>query len=98
MSRIQRVLFKTGAWACLVTASLHLIGHFSKRPGPANETEAALQRLMETYSFDLMGVSLTMSKLVDGFSLAYSLFLVLMGATALAVAGSLPEGARVVRR
>src|SRR5262245_43657406 len=98
MSRVQRILFKTGAWACLVTAALHRIGHFSEHPKPANETQATMERLMETYVFDLMGVQLTMDKLIAGFSLTYSLFLVLMGATALAVASGLPEGARVVRR
>lgn len=98
MSRIQRVLFKAGGWASLVTAALHLVGHFSERPRPANETEATMRRLMETYSFDLMGVQLTMMKLVEGYSLTYSLFLVLMGLTALATATGLPDGARVVRR
>jgi hypothetical protein len=98
MSRLQRVLFRAGAGACLVTAGLHLIGHFSGGPAPANETEATLQRLMRTYSFDVMGVKLTMSNLVDGFSMTYSVYLVLMGLSALVVIGGLPESARIVRR
>jgi hypothetical protein len=98
MTRLQRVLFRIGAWACLVTAGLHLIGHFSGGPAPANETEATMQRLMKTYTFDLMGVQLTMSKLVEGYSLTYSLFLVLLGLSALAVIAGLPESVRVVRR
>lgn len=98
MTRLQRVLFRIGAWACLVTAGLHLIGHFSGGPPPANETEATMQRLMKTYSFDLMGVQLTMGKLVEGYSLTYSLFLVLVGLSALAVIGAAPEGGRAVRR
>ena len=98
MTRLQRVLFRIGAWGCLVTACLHLIGQLSGGPPPANETEATLFRLMKTYSFDLMGVKLTMSRLVDGFSLSYSLFMVLMGLSALAVLAGLPEGVRVVRR
>lgn len=98
MTRLQRVLFRIGAWGCLVTATLHMLGHLSGGPPPASDAEANLLRLMQTQSFDLMGVKLTMSRILEAYSLAYSLFMVLVGVSALAVLGGLPETARVARR
>jgi hypothetical protein len=98
MSRLQCVLFRIGAWGYLVTAGMHLAAHLSGTPAPANETERTLYGLMATYSFDVMGVKMTMHRLLDGFSVCYSLFMAVIGVSALAVLSGLPEGARVARR
>ena len=83
MTKLQRILFRTGAIACLATASLHLVGHLSGGAPPRNETEATLQKLMTEYRADVLGVQLSMQDLVSGFSLCYSLFLTWMGVLAL---------------
>jgi hypothetical protein len=98
MSRLQRVLFRIGAWGYLVTAGLHLAAQLSGGPAPANDTERTLFGLMETYSFDVLGVKMTMRRLLDGFSVCYSLFMAVIGLSALAVVSGLPESARVARR
>jgi hypothetical protein len=83
MTKLQRILFRTGAVACLLTSSLHLAGHLQGGPPPRNETEATLQKLMTEYRADVLGVQLSMQDLVNGFSLCYSLFLVWVGVMAL---------------
>ncbi len=79
MTKLQRILFRVGAFACLVTAALHLVGHLQGQPPPRDETEATLQRLMTEYRMDILGVGLTMRELMHGFSLCYSLFLAWLG-------------------
>jgi hypothetical protein len=37
---------------------------------------------METYSFDVLGVKMTMRRLLDGFSVCYSLFMAVIGLSA----------------
>jgi hypothetical protein len=69
--------------ACLVTAALHLVGHLSGGPPPRNETETALRKLMTEYRADVLGVTLSMQDLVNGFSLCYSLFLAWVGCLSL---------------
>jgi hypothetical protein len=83
MTKLQRILFRSGAVACLLTASLHLIGHLSGGPPPTNETEATLRKLMTEYRADILGVRLSAQDLMNGFSLCYSLFLFWMGSLAL---------------
>ncbi|HEY7515440.1 MAG TPA: hypothetical protein VIC87_13225 [Vicinamibacteria bacterium] len=83
MTKLQRILFRTGAVACLLTAALHLVGHLAGQPPPRNETEAELRKLMTEYRADVLGVPLTMQDLVSGFSLCYSLFLAWVGLVAL---------------
>ena len=76
MTRRQRIFFRIGAWACLVTAAIHLVGHFAPRPAPANPTEADLWRLLTTYEKDFgAGFSRTTADFLAGFSLCFSLFL-----------------------
>ena len=83
MTKLQRILFRVGAIACLVTAVLHLVGHLQGGLPPRNETEVALRKLMTEYRMDVLGVKLTMQELWSGFSLCYSLFLAWLGVAAL---------------
>jgi hypothetical protein len=91
----QRVFYRIGAWAWLLTAGLHLLGHFSGPAAPANPEEAELLRLMTDHVLDLMGVKLTMLKLVDGLSLSFSALLALVGLLDLAVVRALPQAGRL---
>ncbi len=83
MTKLQRILFRAGAVACLLTAALHLAAHLQGQPPPRDETEATLQRLMAEYRMDILGVSITMRELMSGFSLCYALFLVWLGVVGL---------------
>ncbi|HEY7575856.1 MAG TPA: hypothetical protein VIB08_11865 [Thermoanaerobaculia bacterium] len=84
MTKRQRVFFWIGAWACLVTAAIHLVGHFAPPPPPANTTEAELWRLLTTYEKDFgAGFSRTTADFLKGFSLCFSLFLLWAGAWSL---------------
>jgi hypothetical protein len=42
MSRLQRVLFRIGAWGYLATAGLHLAAQLSGGPAPVNDAERTL--------------------------------------------------------
>jgi len=83
MTKLQRILFRSGAVACLLTASLHLVAHLSGGPPPANETEATLRKLMTEYRADVLGVELSTQDIMDGLSLCYSLLLLWVGSLAL---------------
>ncbi len=83
MTKLQRILFRVGAIACLVTACLHLIGHLQGGAAPRNETEATLRKLMTEYRADVLGVQLTMQELLSGFSLCYGLLLAWLGVVTL---------------
>jgi hypothetical protein len=92
MAKRQRIFFRIGAWACLVTAAIHLVGHFAPPPAPAGETEATLWRLMTTYERDLgAGFSRTTMDFLKGFSLCFSLFLFWVGGLALVVVKRPPQ-------
>jgi hypothetical protein len=87
MSNPTLFAFRVGAWTSIVTALAHLAGHVAGPQAPQNETEAKLTELMTGYGFDLPGAPhRTMMQLLDGFSLAFSLFLALTGVLALAIA------------
>ncbi len=51
--------FKLASYAMVVTAGLHMLGHFAGA-APANETEETLLELMTTYRFDFGGIERSM--------------------------------------
>ena len=77
--------FKLGSYAMLVTAGLHMIGHFSN-PAPANDTEETLLELMTTYQMDFGGMERSMMDFLQGYSLIFAASLVFVGALNLVVA------------
>lgn len=79
MSKQQRVFLSVACWVALLTAGLHMLGHAQGAPVPANDTEATLFKLMSSYRIDAAGTRLTVEKLLDGFSLSFSLFLAWLG-------------------
>jgi hypothetical protein len=82
MSTRQRLFFKAGCWAALVTAGVHLVGHLAGTQPPANETERQLLRLYETYRFALPGGSArSLSEFMSGFSLIFSVAMAMFGGT-----------------
>ncbi len=86
MTKRRRMFFGIGAWASLLTAGIHLVGHFAPQPPPANEAEATLLRLMTTYRKELgAGFSRTTMDFLLGFSLTFALLLFWLGAMSLLV-------------
>ena len=84
MTGRQRIFFRIGAWACVATAVIHMAGQLAPRPAPANETEATLMKLLTTYEKDLgAGFLRTTSDFLNGFSVAFSIFLAWVGLLAL---------------
>ena len=87
MARSQRVFFRIGAWACVVTSLIHLAGQFAGPPGPKNPTEKTLFELLTTYQRDFgAGFRRTTSDFLNGFSLCFSLFLAWLGVLCLLAA------------
>jgi hypothetical protein len=87
MTKLQRILFRVGAIACIVCAALHMVGHLQGPQPPRDENEATLQRLMAEYRIDILGVPITMQEIMSGFSLCFALFLVWLGVVALVLVG-----------
>jgi hypothetical protein len=80
MSKRQRLCFKAGCWAALVTALIHLAGHLAGPQPPANATERQLLQLYEGYRFVLPGGSArSLSEFMAGFSLAFSASMAMFG-------------------
>lgn len=92
MAKRQRIFFRIGSWACIATAGIHLIGHFTPPPAPSSDAEATLQKLMVSYRKDFgAGFSRTTMDFVKGFSLSFSLFLLFAGVVGLLVAARAPK-------
>ncbi len=84
LSRLQRVFFRVGAWACIATSVIHLAGQFAPRPAPVTESEALLQQLLTSYEKDWgAGFRRTTSDFLNGFSISFSVFLAWVGVLAL---------------
>ncbi len=77
--------FKLGSYAMIVTAGLHMIGHFSSAE-PANDTEETLLNLMTTYQMDFGGIERSMRDLLQGYSLVFAASLFFVGVLNLMVA------------
>lgn len=97
MTRAQRGFFRTGAIATLVTGVFHLVGHFSEPQTPPDEKGRLLLELVRTHRMDMMGSERTMWDLMSGFSLAFSLFLFIVGLLGLVLVRRLPEDAATMR-
>ena len=82
----QLLIFKIGCIAAILTALIHLAGHVSGAPPPANETEVKLMDLATNYKAALPGgAHRSLMDLQTGFSLSYSLFLAMIGGAGIVV-------------
>lgn len=80
-----RRLFKTGAVVLIVAGLVHSISLFRNMAG-SNDTERQLIGLMDSYRFNLMGSMRSMADLLQGFSVAFMLAALGLGAVDLVVA------------
>jgi len=77
--RRGRRLFATGAVLLIVIGLVHSLS-LIKGPVPSNETERQLLDLMSSYKFALMGSMRSMQDLMTGFSIAFMLAALGLGA------------------
>ena len=80
-----RRFFKSGGVWLILLGLVHSISLFEKLV-PANDTERLLLNLMSNHKFNLMGSLRSMDNLFQGFSVAFMLAALGIGALALAVA------------
>ncbi len=81
--------FRAGAVVLILFGLAHLAGHLSSKDAPPqNEQERQLKELMYGYKTNLMGAMRSQGEIVDGFSLAISIFTIGAGAVALVTARS----------
>ena len=71
--------FRLGCWTLVATAALHMVGFFSPQPPPADETDAKLRELAETYHWSLMGMERSLMDFLHGFSLVFAVFAAFVG-------------------
>ena len=74
-----RRLFKLGAVTLILLGLVHSLS-LLKAPVPANDTEKQLLDLMANYKFNLMGSIRNMTDLQQGFSIAFTLAALGLGA------------------
>jgi hypothetical protein len=79
-----RRLFTVGGVWLLLLGAVHSLSFFNPL-APANETERQLLTLMTGYKFNLMGSLRSMDNLLTGFSVAFMLAALVLGALALAL-------------
>ncbi len=89
-----RRFFKSGGVFLILLGLVHSISFFKKLV-PANDTERQLLSLMTSYKFNLMGSLRSMDNLFQGFSVAFMLAALGMGALTLAVSN---ERASLLKR
>jgi hypothetical protein len=77
-----RRLFKTGAALLVLIGLVHSLSLLEPMV-PKNDTERQLLDLMTSYNFDLMGSVRSMSNLLRGFSIAFMLGALTLGALGL---------------
>jgi hypothetical protein len=82
-------LFQIGGAFLLLLAAVHAVSLFVPL-APANETETQLVNLMTNYKFNLMGSMRSMMDLLRGFSMAFSLQALIVGAITLAFSNERP--------
>jgi hypothetical protein len=87
--------FRLGTYLLVITALVHLIGHFYKRP-PANDQERRLLELMTGYQMDVGGLQRTVQQILSGFSLTFSVLLLFVAALNLSVMRMAPDEHRFV--
>ncbi|MFI5096875.1 MAG: hypothetical protein ACHQT6_02765 [Candidatus Acidiferrales bacterium] len=79
-----RRFFKSGGVFLILLGLVHSISFFEKLV-PANDTERQLLDLMSSYKFNMMGSQRSMGDLFQGFSVAFMLAALAMGALTVAV-------------
>lgn len=79
-----RRLFTAGAVVLIILGLVHSLSLFEK-PVPANDTERQLLDLMSNYKFNLMGSIRSMDDFLRGFSVAFLVAAIAMGALDLAL-------------
>lgn len=83
------LFFRAGAVVLLLFGLAHLMGHLSSQDAPPrNEQERQLKELLHGYKSDLMGTMRSQGEIMDGFSLAISVFTIGAGLMLLTVARS----------
>ncbi len=90
----MKTAFKTGCVLSILTAALHLVGHFQE-PRPENDQERQLLELMRGLRFDAGGVTRSMQDILGGLSLSFTVLMLLMGVHGLLIARA--GDARLVR-
>jgi hypothetical protein len=84
--RRQLTIFTIGCWVAIITAAVHMAAHVSGPAEPANDTERRLMELATTHRMSMPGGSeRSLMDFMDGFSLAFSVLLVLVGGVGLIV-------------
>jgi hypothetical protein len=81
MTKRQRIFFRIGASAMVVTSFIHIAGALAgEAQKPSDPTEAELMRLMTTYYKDMGGGILrSRMDLIRGFSHSYSILILWIG-------------------
>ncbi|MBL8179396.1 MAG: hypothetical protein JNK48_32255 [Bryobacterales bacterium] len=81
--------FRAGAILLLLFGIAHLAGHIAGQgAAPQNEQERQLKELLYGYKADLMGSMRSQGEILDGFSLAISVFMIGAGLMGLMLARS----------
>jgi hypothetical protein len=84
--KLGRRLFTAGAVVLILLGLVHSLS-LLQRPVPANATERQLLDLMSNYKFNLMGSMRSMDDLLRGFSIAFMLGTIALGALDLVLRG-----------
>lgn len=86
MPHRQLTIFIIGCWVAIITGAVHLVGHVSGPTPPANDTEQQLMELATTYRMPMPGgAERSLMDFMSGFSLSFTVFLVLIGVVGLLV-------------
>jgi hypothetical protein len=83
------LFFRLGNYTLIVTAGLHLLGHFYRRD-PVNQTEANLLELMQ-YEMNVGGLFRSTQQVLGGFSLSFAVLLIYVGLLNQIAAGTRSE-------
>src|SRR5690349_18460538 len=82
----QRWFFRFGCWSAFAVAVVHLVGLVAGPAAPVNDIERQIMTLATTYRFHLPGGSArSVMDFMNGFSLAFAVLMVTIGAAGLAV-------------
>jgi hypothetical protein len=74
-------LFRVGALVLALHGIVHLFGHFANKTAkPVNSQEYMLEELLYGFKTNVMGVMRSQGEILDGLSLAFSLFLLTLAA------------------
>lgn len=86
MQKRQLLLFKIGCWALFLTAVVHLVAHIAGPLTAANEVEEEILQKAGNYQFEFPGGGRrALTEIMNGLSLAYSMFLATLGGVGLMI-------------